>query len=151
MIYVCDQVQANQEVQANQAVEQYEHALKAYIPTRKAYEHALKAYILAREAYKKKETNYILRLKIEDGSNKINENNLKIEHLMFLPAIRDIHLKLMKQENELNKIADFMLKYLNKNTTYYLNNDIIINVTFNENINEELKNQIIQIIENKKL
>ena len=102
----------------------------------------------AEDAYQKTQPDYNLKFNISD---KNNNEYIKFDNLQIFPILRNISLEMTIQEYKDNKFAEFMLKYLNKNTTYYLNNDIIINVTFNENINDKLKNEIIQIIENYKL
>lgn len=96
--------------------------------------------------------NDVLKFNIND------QIEIEYDKLSIFPILREKSLELEneqleneqleneQQENE--NFAKFMLNYLNKNTTYYLNNDIIINVTFNENINDKLKNEIIQIIKN---
>ena len=135
------------EAQAKQAEQKYERANSEYTRAREAYIRAHEAYTPADDEYDKTLIDYILKFEINDGNNIIDEKNLKIDHLTTLPIFRKIALELMKNNKEDEKIANFLLKYLKKNTTYYLNNDIIINVTLNENANEELKKEIIKIIE----
>ena len=82
--------------------------------------------------------NDVLKFNINDGIE------IEYDNLSIFPILREKSLELEDEQQENENYAKFMLDYLNKNTTYYLNNDIIINVTFNENINDKLKNEIMK-------